>query len=83
MITLSPPPCWGYAQAQYVVKLTLYLMPTVKSCFKLNKYKQLFALCWKYLAKTFDTLIKIIYMLLYATERSHPKFVVIYFKTWC
>ena len=45
MITLSPPPCWGYAQAKHVVKLILWLMPTVKSCFKLTEYKRLSASC--------------------------------------
>jgi len=45
MFTLSPPPCWGYAQAKSVVKLILQLMPTVKSCFKLNEYKRLSASC--------------------------------------
>jgi len=32
----------------------------------------------KYLAKSFDTLIKTIYMLLYTTEHSHPAFLTIY-----
>jgi len=31
----------------------------------------------KTLAKTFDTLIKTIYMLLYTTEHSHPTFLTI------
>jgi len=31
-----------------------------------------------YLAKTFDTLIKTTYMLLYTTEHSHPTFLTIY-----
>jgi len=27
MISLSPPPCWGYAQKIYVIQLILQLMP--------------------------------------------------------
>jgi len=56
-------------------------MPTVKSCFKSDECKRLSASCYKHLEKTFDTLIKTIYMLLYTTKHLHPTFLVVYFRT--
>jgi len=53
-------------------------MQIVKTC--LNEHKRLSAAYQKYLAKTFDTLIKTIYMLLYTTEHPHPTFLTIYFR---
>jgi len=56
-------------------------MPTVKSCFKINEYKRLSTSCYKYLAKTFDTLIKTISMLSCVAENPHPTFVASYVRT--
>jgi len=54
-------------------------IPSVQCCFKTSGCQSQA----KYLAKTFETLIKTNYMFLCASEHHHPAFLAICFRTWC